>query len=92
MEELAPLDLLPILAEEAAAAVQRAGGTDAWAQLSADELEVENKRIRKSIINRLGEAAYNNLPEADRQVADLFVHAGCCMHKELNAVKGGNTH
>ncbi|EIW58834.1 uncharacterized protein TRAVEDRAFT_101714, partial [Trametes versicolor FP-101664 SS1] len=91
MEELAPLDLLPILAEEAAAAVERAGGTDAWAQLSPDELDAENLCIRKSIIKRLGEAAYNNLPEADKQVADLFVHAGCCMHKELNAVKGGNT-
>lgn len=22
---------------------------------------------------------------------DLFVHAGCCMHKELNTVKGSNT-
>jgi hypothetical protein len=23
---------------------------------------------------------------------DFFVWAGCCMHKDLNAVKGGNTH
>ncbi|KAL7282534.1 hypothetical protein ACG7TL_004005 [Trametes sanguinea] len=91
MQEIAPLDLLPILAEEAAAAVERAGGADAWSQLEPDQLEVKNLHIRERIIGRLGEAAYEDLPETDKELADLFVHAGCCMHKELNAVKGGNT-
>jgi hypothetical protein len=26
-----------------------------------------------------------------RESVDFFVWAGCCMHKDLNAVKGGNT-
>ncbi|KAH9857367.1 hypothetical protein C2E23DRAFT_720354 [Lenzites betulinus] len=91
MAEIAPLDLLPILAEEAAAAVERAGGAESWAQLTAEELEDVNLGIRQAVISRLGEATYQSLPQSERQLADLFIHAGCCMHKELNSVKGGNT-
>ncbi|KAI0323924.1 hypothetical protein GY45DRAFT_1213602, partial [Cubamyces sp. BRFM 1775] len=90
IEQLAPLDLLPILAEEVAAAVESAGGADAWAALTPEEIDTANLEIRRSIIRRLGEDAYGALPEQERQLADLLVHAGCCMHKELNAVKGGN--
>ncbi|KAJ8489944.1 hypothetical protein ONZ51_g2649 [Trametes cubensis] len=91
IEQLAPLDLLPILAEEVATAVESAGGADAWAALMPEEINIANLEIRQSMIARLGEAAYSALPEPERQLADLFIHAGCCMHKELNAVKGGNT-
>ncbi|KAJ8481993.1 hypothetical protein ONZ51_g5623 [Trametes cubensis] len=89
MAELAPLDLLPILAEEVSAAMDNAGGTEAWSMLTNEELDEANMAIRQSVITRLGEASYAALPEADKQLASLFVHAGCCMHKELNAVKGG---
>ncbi|KAI0348796.1 hypothetical protein OH77DRAFT_1553381, partial [Trametes cingulata] len=91
MAELAPLDLLPILAEEAAAGVEHAGGAEAWAQLDSGQLETANLAIRKAIITHLGKAAYNDLPESERGLVDLFIHAGCCMPKELNSIKGGNT-
>ena len=31
------------------------------------------------------------MPPHERQLADLFVHGGCCMHKDSNAFKGGAT-
>lgn len=39
---------------------------------------------------KLGEAEHAELPEEDYTRVDHFVHVGCCMHKELNSVKGGN--
>lgn len=38
----------------------------------------------------LGEEVYEALPEAGKRDLDLFVWAGCSMHKDLNSVKGGN--
>ncbi|EJF56359.1 hypothetical protein DICSQDRAFT_71664 [Dichomitus squalens LYAD-421 SS1] len=88
----APLpELLLALAEETNAAVARAGGADAWSQLSSEEIKTENLMIQQSVANRLGEEAYNALPDTERLVANMFIHGGCCMHKELNAFKGGNT-
>ncbi|OJT11000.1 hypothetical protein TRAPUB_12483, partial [Trametes pubescens] len=91
LASLTPGELLPTLAEETASAVERAGGAEAWAQLTLEELEQRNHELQKTIINRLGEEAYQALPDTNKQFIDLFVHAGCCMHKELNTVKGGNT-
>jgi hypothetical protein len=35
--------------------------------------------------------AYDSLNPADCQTLDLFIWGGCCMHKDLNSFKGGNT-
>ncbi|KAG1846434.1 hypothetical protein F4604DRAFT_1884162 [Suillus subluteus] len=39
----------------------------------------------------LGEEQFTSLSSAEKEAVDFFVWAGCCMHKELNAAKGGNT-
>jgi hypothetical protein len=39
----------------------------------------------------LGQAQYEALSDSERHVVDLFIHAGCCMHKEINSCKGGNS-
>ncbi|KAI0039142.1 hypothetical protein FA95DRAFT_1453394, partial [Auriscalpium vulgare] len=39
---------------------------------------------------KLGKEAYGDLPEEKKRELDLFIWCGCCMHKELNSVKGGN--
>jgi hypothetical protein len=36
-----------------------------------------------------GEAAYEQLSEEEKRKVDLFIWAGCCMHKALNAAKNG---
>lgn len=82
---------ISLIATETGAAVEQLGGPDAWAALPPEELDRENTRIRDAVVMRLGEEAYVQLSEPERELVDLFVHAGCCMHKELNSVKGGNT-
>jgi hypothetical protein len=42
------------------------------------------------IVTVLGKEAYDALNSADRRSLDLFIWAGCCMHKDLNSFRGGN--
>jgi hypothetical protein len=39
----------------------------------------------------LGQAQYEVLLDNERHVVDLFIHTGCCIHKETNSCKGGNS-
>ncbi|KAI0070925.1 hypothetical protein K474DRAFT_1701902 [Panus rudis PR-1116 ss-1] len=48
-------------------------------------------RCQNGGLMQLGEAAFNALSPEDRELVDRFVWAGCSMHKDLNAAKGGNT-
>ncbi|TBU57720.1 hypothetical protein BD310DRAFT_949181 [Dichomitus squalens] len=73
-------EFLLALAEETKAAVEAAGGETAWRHLSPEALAAKNISIQQS-------AAYLSMPEHERQLADLFIHGGCCMHKDLNAFK-----
>ncbi|KAH9911534.1 uncharacterized protein BXZ73DRAFT_56889 [Epithele typhae] len=56
-------------------------------------LTVEQKALkaRQRVIQKLGEDAFEALPLSEQRVVTLFIHAGCCMHKDLNATQGGNT-
>lgn len=88
----APLpEFLLALAEETKSAVERAGGESVWRELSPEALAAQNISIQAAVAQRLGEAAYQAMPDHERQLADLFIHGGCCMHKDLNAFKGGAT-
>ncbi|KAF8151571.1 hypothetical protein B0H34DRAFT_664489 [Crassisporium funariophilum] len=49
------------------------------------------KATNKRIYARVGEVAYAAVCPEQQKAADLFIWAGCCMHKELNAVKWGDT-
>ncbi|TFK77921.1 hypothetical protein K466DRAFT_441072, partial [Polyporus arcularius HHB13444] len=84
-------ELVLIIAEETMASVERAGGTEVWGQLSAEQLGAKDLEIGKEVILRLGHEAFEALPEGERELAEVFVHSGCCMHKDLNAMKGGYT-
>ncbi|KAG2031188.1 hypothetical protein BDR03DRAFT_936433 [Suillus americanus] len=37
------------------------------------------------------EEQFDSLPQSKKDDIDFFVWAGCCMHKELNTAKGGNS-
>ncbi|KAJ4501707.1 hypothetical protein C8R41DRAFT_928430 [Lentinula lateritia] len=58
--------------------VQKVGGPAAWDTLSTKEL-----------IRDIGEAEFEKLSEGEKAEVDLILWAGCCMHKEMNAFKGG---
>ncbi|KAJ7763617.1 hypothetical protein DFH07DRAFT_770789 [Mycena maculata] len=44
-----------------------------------------------AMIRSLGEEALNGLDDADRHLLTVWVWSGCCMHKDQNSFKGGNT-
>ncbi|KAI0708072.1 hypothetical protein C8T65DRAFT_708596 [Cerioporus squamosus] len=69
--------------------IKKAGGSARWEQLpEAERAKRVHEATRRATI-RFGEARFAALPDEDKRAADLFVWAGCCMHKELNSVKGG---
>lgn len=70
--------------------VEEIGGEDAWRALSDEEREKKEEEIRTMVYESLGPEAFDRLPESDKRRVKIFVFIGCGMHKDLNAVKGGN--
>ncbi|KAF8805877.1 hypothetical protein BYT27DRAFT_7257802 [Phlegmacium glaucopus] len=56
--------------------VENVGGYNVWNELK--------------IIREVGRQVLAGLSEKDQQQLTLFIRTGCCMHKELNTVKGGD--
>ncbi|KIJ31792.1 hypothetical protein M422DRAFT_266547 [Sphaerobolus stellatus SS14] len=69
--------------------VAKAGCPTVWETLSGTERAQLHKEAYREICGELGEVEFQKLPPDEKVVAGLFVWAGCCMHKELNTVKGG---
>ncbi|KZS94295.1 hypothetical protein SISNIDRAFT_426536, partial [Sistotremastrum niveocremeum HHB9708] len=67
------------------------GGHENWQLLSDEERERHHKEMLKSLHRELGDRGFALLSSEDQQKETQFVWVGCSMHKELNAVKGGNT-
>lgn len=84
-------ELVVMIADETSSAIQQAGGSDAWNQLTVDDRDAREAQIKREVVKKVGEKVYESLPSDERAVIDLFIHGGCTMHKELNAVKGGMT-
>jgi len=72
--------LLPLKAKQ----IENTGGYDAWNKLNEDE----KAKADVEIIWEVGRQALAALSEKDQQRLTLFIRTGCCMHKDLNTVKG----
>ncbi|KAG2097956.1 uncharacterized protein F5147DRAFT_747409 [Suillus discolor] len=70
--------------------IAAAGGVNGWDALSLDEQHRHTKAAHQQLHVHVGEQHFAALTDAEKEAVDFFVWAGCCMHKELNAVKGGN--
>ncbi|GJE89766.1 hypothetical protein PsYK624_058730 [Phanerochaete sordida] len=70
--------------------IRNLGGLEAWRALSADEQAAHDVEMIQRLAESLGDLAYAALDAELQRQLDLFFWAGCCMHKELNSVKGGN--
>lgn len=71
--------------------IEAIGGLEVWNSLSEHQKQNEEVSMMEGIAMVIGEEAYiNELTDDERRQMDLFLRAGCCMHKDLNAVKGGN--
>ncbi|KAJ3766075.1 hypothetical protein FB446DRAFT_827727 [Lentinula raphanica] len=71
------------------ALVQKAGGPTAWETLSVEERTRRIIEMKKQLVRDIGEEEFQRLTDAEKSDVDLFLWAGCCMHKEMNAFKGG---
>jgi len=71
--------------------IAEAGGAEGWAMLSQLEQAQRDKKLMGKIITSLGKEEYEKLSPEDRRASDLFIWAGCCMHKNENSFEGGNT-
>ncbi|KAF9481925.1 hypothetical protein BDN70DRAFT_854244 [Pholiota conissans] len=82
-------ELVRALWEASMKKIEDAGGHEAWNLLSEDEKDAHDRTAYNKLCDTLGEHAWNELPEDVRLEASLFIWAGCAMHKEMNATKGG---
>jgi len=82
--------LLFIVSECCDDKIASVGGIESWNKLSKEEQDELDAKAYDQIILRLGEDAYLDLSPEERRLVNLFIHAGCCMHKELNSCSGGN--
>ncbi|KAI0308696.1 hypothetical protein OF83DRAFT_1019993, partial [Amylostereum chailletii] len=58
--------------------------------LPDEEKARHSREIHRRICCHFGEEAYAALSDDANVNADLFIWMGCCMHKDLNATKGGD--
>ncbi|KAF9024315.1 hypothetical protein BDP27DRAFT_1438217 [Rhodocollybia butyracea] len=84
-------DLILYLASWNAKKIADTREIDAWNALTPWEQADIDSKLMKAILRELGEAAYDGLPSSEKREVDRFIWAGCCMHKNLNSFKGGNT-
>lgn len=82
---------LPLLLTMRNKVIQEAGGSEVWNGLSEVEQSKLNERVYRELCIQLGHEDFGRLSSTEKEVIDFFVWAGCCMHKDLNAVKGGAT-
>ncbi|KZS94798.1 hypothetical protein SISNIDRAFT_439582 [Sistotremastrum niveocremeum HHB9708] len=84
-------EVLRLLWLRSHAAMQALGGYECWQRLTETEREAHDRQVLKSLQQEIGEEAFQKLSTEEQRHERLFVWTGCCMHKDLNAVKGGNT-
>ncbi|KAJ3505373.1 hypothetical protein NMY22_g17609 [Coprinellus aureogranulatus] len=74
------------LAKRKVEAIDSIGGVDAWEALSEREQDLVNAEILRTF----GREKMAEMDEEDQRQLTLFIRTGCCMHKDLNTVKGGD--
>ncbi|KAG2074964.1 hypothetical protein BDR04DRAFT_1171787 [Suillus decipiens] len=70
--------------------ITAAGGMEAWEALTSREQHLRSSEALLQLKLTIGQEKFDGLTESAKESVDFFVWAGCCMHKDLNAVKGGN--
>lgn len=88
--ETIPLEVQEIVfADEKAAFIAAVGGPAQWDALGDDECETRADSARTETLYRIGTTIFDSLPKATQDTIRRLAWAGCCMHKEMNALKGG---
>ena len=90
MSAAVPSELISVLMEENEMKLAAAGGIVGWDGLSMEDQDARDREVCQAITIRFGKQVYDQLDADAKRQVDLFIWAGCCMHKEMNSVKGGN--
>ncbi len=86
-----PIDeLITLLMAEKEKNIDELGGIMVWESLTLVDWLCHDKEILLNLLCELGGQEYEILPEPEKQKFGLFLWGGCCMDKDLNAVKGGD--
>ncbi len=88
MSELEFPDLIKLLMAMKEARIDELGGVEIWDKLSLEERLQYDKEMMLSLTQELGAQEYGKLTDLEKWKFDLFLWGGCCMHKDLNMVKG----
>ncbi|KAG1769493.1 hypothetical protein EV702DRAFT_1202900 [Suillus placidus] len=88
---LPPDDVVHLLWEMTESLINEVGGIDGWDRLGIDEQQSCYSNAHHNLLVQIGQEQFGSLPQSEKDVIDFFVWAGCCMHKELNTAKGGNS-
>ncbi|KAJ8454145.1 hypothetical protein ONZ45_g19419 [Pleurotus djamor] len=91
LEDMAPAELVALILDWTQKKIREAGGIDAWDALTDAEQAEKDIGTAKALVVEVGKAAFENLSSAQQREITLFLWSGCCMHKEQNSFKGGNT-
>lgn len=91
LKEMTSEQLQEILEKTCQAYIDKLGGIDAWSSQSPQMQRVHTDRYTAEVASQLGEKALGEMNNEERDEFDLFLWAGCCMHKLLNSVKGAMT-
>ena len=84
-------NMMPFLQAANEEKIVEAGGPTAWDALSLKEQEMQNAESHCKVYVLLSEGAFQQLSSEEKKEINFLVWAGCCMRKEMNSVKGGNT-
>ncbi|KAF9003189.1 hypothetical protein BDZ89DRAFT_901335, partial [Hymenopellis radicata] len=83
------LELVGFLFKCSQEAIRKAGGPAAWEALPQSERLAKYNAMRMQVIRDIGQKEFDELTAKEKEDVDFFLWAGCCMHKEMNAFKGG---
>ncbi|KAI5895940.1 uncharacterized protein SCHCODRAFT_02492628 [Schizophyllum commune H4-8] len=90
LRQMSTQDSLRAIIPHARAAILDVGGSEAWERLNAATRTEKETALTRSAAKEVGELAYARLNPDEKKKMSLFLFTGCCMHKELNSVKGGD--
>src|SRR4051812_35933919 len=88
--EMTILEIQHLLTEANNQKIAKFGGLLKWNSLSDVEKLKADAEMMSSVVLKLGQEAYSQLSDDEKNKVDLFIWVGCAMHKDLNCVKGGN--
>lgn len=90
LAEMSQSQLLELMGATLQKKLEDIGGQITWDLLSDGEQHLHNSNLVKEVALQLGKTMYGELSDHEKHAFELFFRGGCCMHKDLNAVKGGD--